>query len=228
MGVKAQAENTGTFGLGTNPMKQFLLAAVLIAGAIGVFIGGRALLPGPAPVAVLGDLSAMQTIVTDVQTIARTGDLTAAATRITDLETAWDAAEGTMQPMNPDAWGRVDSAIDGALSALRAAAPDAAAVDASLLAVTAVMADPAAAGTTTSGALVMIGEIAVTDASGHPLPCEAMLATLRTGMEAAPPQGDKAARVNDLLAKATERCNADDDRNANISTAAALQQLATQ
>jgi hypothetical protein len=77
-------------------MKQILLAAVLIAVAIGVFIGGRALLPAPAPIAVLGDLTAMQAIVSDVQTVAQAGDLPAAAVRISDLETAWDDAEATL------------------------------------------------------------------------------------------------------------------------------------
>jgi hypothetical protein len=47
-------------------------------------------------------------------------------------------------------------------------------------------------------------------------------------MDATPPQGDTAAMVNDLLAKANERCNADDDKNADAFAAAALQQLATQ
>jgi hypothetical protein len=208
-------------------MKQILLAAVLIAGAIGVFIGGRALLPTPAPVAVLGDLTAMQAIVSDVQTVAQAGDLPAAALRISDLETAWDDAEATLQPMNPEAWGRVDGVIDDALSALRADTPDAGAVMAALAAVTTTMADPGAADSAVGG-LVMVGGIAVTDASGHPLPCETMLTRLRETMTATPPQGDAAATVNDLLAKATERCNADDDKNADAFSAQALQALGTQ
>lgn len=95
-------------------MKQFLLATVLVAGAIGAFFGGRAFLvpaqeadgAGPS----LGDLSAMAAIVTDVQDIANLGDLVAAKARIKDLETAWDEAESTLQPKNPEAWGRVDGA----------------------------------------------------------------------------------------------------------------------
>lgn len=208
-------------------MKQFLLAVALIAAAIGVFAGGRMLMPGAVPVAVLGDLSAMQAIVADVQTVVATGDLAGAATRITDLETAWDGAQPTLQPMNPEAWGRVDGAIDHALNALRTATPDAGAVDAALVTASAVMADPAAA-VTTAGGVVMLGDIAVTDAAGHALPCEGMLTTLRSAMTATPSQGETAARISDLLTKATERCNADDDTNANAATAAALQLVVAQ
>lgn len=208
-------------------MKQVFLAVALIAAAIGVFIGARVMLPGQAPIAVLGDLSTMQTIVMDVQTIAKTGDLAAAKTRIADLETAWDDAEATMQPMNPEAWGRVDSGIDAALTALRAGTPDAGKVDASLVALMAMIADPGAADAP-AGRLVMIGDIAVTDAAGHALPCETMLAALRDALVATPPQGDAATAITALQAKATERCNADDDKNADAFSAAALQQIATQ
>jgi uncharacterized membrane-anchored protein len=53
-----------------------------------------------------------------------------------------------MRPKNPVAWGRVDTATDDALSALRAATPDPAAVETALTTLTAVMADPRKAGTT--------------------------------------------------------------------------------
>ena len=205
-------------------MRQVFLAVALIATAIGMFALGRAFLPGQSPAALLGDLAPLQAIVTDVHQIAQTGDLPAAAARINDLETGWDDAEPTMRPLNLDAWGRVDGAIDTALRALRSNTPDPAAVDSALVAVTTAMADPGAAGTS-EGGIVMIGEVAVTDATGHPLPCEAMLTTLRDGLAAKPPAAETAATITDLLAKATERCNADDDQHADAFSAAALQEL---
>ncbi len=64
----------------------------------------------------------------------------------------------------------------------------------------------------------LVNGIAVTDDTGHALPCEAMLSDLTTaldGMTATP-------AVIDLQAKALERCNADDDTRANAFTAQAL------
>lgn len=46
----------------------------------------------------LGDLSSLQAIVADVQSIAQTGDFAKAQTRITDFEAAWDADEPTQKP----------------------------------------------------------------------------------------------------------------------------------
>ena len=208
-------------------MKQTLLASGLIAAAVFLFIVGRMFLPGAAPeVAALGDLTGMMAIVGDVTAIAKTGDMVAAKARIADLETAWDDAEAAMRPMNPDAWGRVDEATDAALSALRAKVPDAAIVEANLATLAATMADPGTGGAV-AGGVVMIGDIAVTDGNRHPLPCEAMLADVTAAASARPPTGEAAAKVADLVAKATERCNADDDRHSDAFSAAALQALQT-
>ena len=208
-------------------MKQFLLATVLMAGAVGAFFGGRVILiPSEAGVAStqsLGDLTAMTAIVTEVQAIVGTGDLAGAETRITDLETAWDDAQAEMQPKNPEAWGRVDDAVDASLSALRAGTPDAAAATEALAAVQLVMSDPTA-GTDSKAGLVEVGGIAVTDDTGHPLPCEAML-TMIKDRRAGGAAVAGAPALDDLVAKATERCNADDDRNADAFSAAALKLL---
>ena len=200
-------------------MRQFLLATALVGGAVTLFFGGRALLLTPAPQP-LGDLSALTAILTDVQGIAEKGDLPGARARIKDLETAWDEDEAAMRPMDPEAWGRVDAATDAALSALRAGQPDAATVSEALASLQGVLADPAAAGASPGG-VQLVGGIAVTDGAGHPLPCEAMIQQVRDG-RAAKPGPD----VADLLSKATERCNADDDRNANAFSAQALAALA--
>jgi hypothetical protein len=202
-------------------MRQILLATALVAMPVAVFFGGRAVLmpasvqsqAGPS----LGDLGPMQAIVTDVQAIVATGDLAKAETRITDLETAWDDAEAAMQPKNPEAWGTVDDAIDTALKALRATAPDAATATAALAALQGVMADPTAGGAAAGGVQYVKG-IAVTDATGHPLPCEAMLKDLTVAIGTSTP----AQEVLDLQAKAVERCNADDDRTSGQFSAEAL------
>lgn len=212
-------------------MRNLFLSAALIAIPIGVFAAVESVLPpAPAPEAVqaaapsdtLGDLSPFQAIVADTQRIADGGDLKAAETRITDFETLWDTGEPTMRPMDPVAWGRIDGAADAAFSALRAKAPDPAKVDATLAGLSGALDGTAAP--VAAGGVQSVQGIAVTDAAGHPVPCEDMLNQLR----AAPASSDAAvaAKVADLQAKGTERCNADDDRRADDFFAQGLALLA--
>ena len=125
-------------------MKQFLLAAALIAVPVTAFTGfqfyqSRANAAAGVTASGLGDLSAFNSIVTDVQTIAGTGDLSAAKARIKDFEIAWDQAEAGLRPLDPARWGAIDEAADAALSALRAKAPDPAVVNETLAALLAAL-----------------------------------------------------------------------------------------
>jgi hypothetical protein len=133
----------------------------------------------------------------------------------------WDEAEATMRPMDPVAWGNVDSAADAAFSALRARNPDPEKVQAALLALSSTLANPSGA-SGDAGPAALVSGIAVTDANGHALPCEAMLSNLRIALTDGSIAVADTATANALQAKATERCNADDDTRADAFAAQAL------
>lgn len=88
---------------------------------------------------------------------------------------------------------------------------------ASLGALRGILADPLPDGPAT-GPVQQVAGVDVTDANGHPLPCEGMHAQLVAAATTAAAQGSTA----DLMAKGLERCNADDDTRADAVFAQAL------
>lgn len=205
--------------------KQFLLAAALIAVPVAVFSAGYVYLAPPAESAQpsLGDLSPLKSIAADVQVIAAKGDLVAAEKRITDFETLWDQDEATMRPLNPEAWGTVDDAADEAIHSLRASAPDQAKVGTAVKGLIAALDNPYGDGSASSqGGIKTVKGIAVTDDSGHPLPCEDMIKALRAAIDAGKISGTSKDAAQGFVVQAVERCNADDDANANTFSAQGL------
>ena len=206
-------------------MKQFLLATVLIAVPVGAFttfqLYSRPAIASAA-VASLGDLSPLKTIVIDTQAIAAKGDFAAAEKRITDFETLWDTDQATMRPLNKADWGNVDDAADIAIKSLRAKAPDAATATTALAGLVAALDNPSGAADAGTGNTKMIAGIAVTDETGHAIPCEVMIKSLQAAIAGGKIPAANSAAVTDFQTKATERCNADDDAHADGNSAQGL------
>ncbi len=100
-----------------------VVVALLAAGVTGYSLR-RSQLHDRAAVSVspdrpLGDLSAFRTIAKDMQGLVQAGDWKATNARADDLETAWDDAQGSLQPMSPEKWTLLDNSIDDVLKKTR-------------------------------------------------------------------------------------------------------------
>jgi hypothetical protein len=204
-------------------MKQLLLATALVILPAAAFLTLRSHQPEiAAPLIVgLGNLTPFQTIVADVRSIAETGDLGRAEKRITDFETAWDDAATTLRARDARGWGGVDDAADAAMAALRSDIPVKASVIATLGALQTALQMPVAT-LGSDGPLTLIAGIAVTDVAGHAIPCEEMLKSLSAVIAEGKIAATDQAKAAELQLKATERCNADDDKRANDLSAQGL------
>jgi len=72
------------------------------------------------------DITQFRTITQDTLGLVTSGDQAGAKARITDLESAWDDDQSKLEPMDQTAWTFLDSEIDDALTAVRAANPNSA------------------------------------------------------------------------------------------------------
>ena len=211
-------------------MKQFLLAVILILVPVALFSAYQIFVAKPPLAATiasssLGDLSQFKTIITDVQASAAKGDLAAAEKRATDFEVAWDDAQAKLRPLDSAAWGAIDDAADATFKALRTTAPDAQTVTAALATLAATLDNSGQASgiaAPSAGMAVQVAGIAVSDTSGHAIPCEEMIKGLRAAIDGGKIGKSKITTADGWLTKATERCNADDDTHADEFSAQGL------
>lgn len=164
----------------------------------------------------LGDLSALRTIAADTLDLIAKGDMAAATARITDFETAWDADASRLRALSAEKWGVIDDASDAAITSLRSSPPVAADATAAVTVLIAALDNPS------MPAMQVGAATAVTDANGRPLPCEDLLADVRTTTASVVVADADKPKLDEMTNKGIERCNADDDKRADDFFAQAL------
>jgi hypothetical protein len=196
-------------------MQRLLLALALLVSPAA--IATALVQPAAAASAALGDLSAYQAIISDTLALAGTGDLTGAEKRLTDFETRWDEATVAMRALDPASWTVIDQAADVALESLRSGTPT---KDAVASALTELLASLEPDGATAAAPSTTTTKFSITNPDGSPVPCEVTLKEVRDFNATATPSDQ--ARFDELLNKGIERCNADDDKRADVFFADAL------
>lgn len=117
----------------------------------------------------------------------------------------------------------MDDAADEAIHSLRASSPDQTKVATAVKGLIATLDNPYGDGSAGSQTgIKMVKGIAVTDDSGHPLACEDMIKALRTAIDGGQIPSASADAAQGFVTQAVERCNADDDANANNFSAQGL------
>ena len=115
--------------------------AVVVVGLVGLGVTGYGLrrsqlrsqvVSSVSPDHPLGDLSVFQTIAMDMLALVRAGDSAGTRARADELESAWDHAQGTLQPTSPEKWTLLDGSIDEVLKKARSSSHPAGASEASL------------------------------------------------------------------------------------------------
>jgi hypothetical protein len=209
-------------------VKQFFMAVILIIVPVAIFAAGYIYFQPHASASAsvasrspLGDLSMLRSIVTDVTAIAAAGDLAGAETRAADFEAAWNGARATIRPINPAAWAVVDGTASAALAALRATTPNPAKVTAALAGLIAALDNPSLTEIAVSG-IGKVDGIAVTDTTGHAIPCETMLGAVRLALNSGKIAKANQASAMSFQSQAIDRCNAGDDPGADALSAQAL------
>jgi hypothetical protein len=197
-------------------MKRILFTLACLALPITVVAAVAVPSYASTTVTELGDLSPLIAVATDTLGLVQKGDMSAAASRITDFESSWDANAAKLRALSSDKWGVIDDASDKAISAVRTSNPVPANAAAAVEALIASLENPSIP-TATKGTAT-----AVADANGRPLPCEDLLAAVRSTIAATPPAAADQAKVDELQGKGIERCNADDDKRADDFFAQAL------
>ncbi len=127
-----------------------------------------------------------------------------------------------MRPKAPDAWGNVDAAADDALSALRNEAARSRRGDGDARSALLRAGRPRRATPAQAARSAWCPASPSPTRTATPSPARRCSTDIRTALASGSLDATKQAAATDFQAKATERCNADDDTRADAFSAQAL------